>query len=58
MFHSNSSNLAKAKYEGLGKGGDCFFRPMQREEVSSLAPAGVAHHPPRTAAGLRDYLET
>ena len=52
MFNSNPSNPAQAKYEGPGKDGDCFLKPMQREEVSYLAPAGAARHPPPTSAGL------
>jgi hypothetical protein len=41
------------------RNGNFFFRPIQREEVSSLVPAGFAviHHPPLRACSrlLRNY---
>lgn len=52
MPHANYSNHAQAvNGQSSGEYGIFFFSTIQREEVSSLSPAGSARHPPPTSAG-------
>ena len=50
MYLPNSSNQIDNEQSGREPG--ILFRAIQKEEVSSLPPAGSARHPPPTSAGL------
>jgi hypothetical protein len=52
MFHPNFPNHAQTDEQSSRENGIFFLSTIQREEVSSLAPAGSARHPPPTSAGL------
>jgi hypothetical protein len=53
MSHANYSNRVRpAMGNPVEKIAMFFFSTIQREEVSSLPPAGSARHPPPTSAVL------
>jgi hypothetical protein len=53
MSHANYANRVQpGNGQSIREYEIYFFGTIQREEVSSLSPAGFARHPPPTSAGL------
>ena len=59
MSHANYPNRVQTgNRQPSRENGIFFLATIQREEVSSLPPAGSARHPPPTSAGLFDSVVT